>query len=473
MDLDLAYDLDLERDLASRTAPPEDWWVGSQGWLGLYAPVDGDDAGSVPSTSTVLDRVEAWGPSVDTLMVLEGLDPQALSPFDQVTYLSLVDAHVGWLEGIKQRAVLAVAGIAPLDADDSGREEVALAIRLSPSTAQRRIDTARTLAWFAPTTRVALDGGQVSVLHAAAVAETITALLNAAGLDAFPKAGSVPDPAAVDLAGKLEAVVFPKATRQCLADLRRSLARAAARLQPVQHAVACERAARERKVARYDLPDGMIQLVADLPAADAMIVWAALDTAARADPRPAVGPCGVGVDAKRADALTAWARHVLADPNTPRRHGRVVSVGVTIDLPTLLGLQNNPGELVGYGPIPAPVARALAADATWHRLVTDPVTGHLLDYGRTTYTPPQPLRDYLIARDQHCVHHHCHRAAQFCQIDHIKPWNQGGTTAAHNNALPCTRHHHLKTRCGWTYVLNPDGTTTWTTPTGHTYTNDP
>ena len=471
MDLDLASDLDF--DLAARMAPPEGFGLGSSGWLGLYAPVDGDDPDVVPSVSTVLDRVEAWGPSVDTLTVLEGLDPQALSPFDQVTYLSLVDAHVGWLEGIKQRAVLAVAGIAPLDADDSGREEVALAIRLSPSTAQRRIDTARTLAWFAPTTRVALDGGQVSVLHAAAVAETITALLNAAGLDAFPKAGSVPDPAAVDLAGKLEAVVFPKATRQCLADLRRSLARAAARLQPVQHAVACERAARERKVARYDLPDGMIQLVADLPAADAMIVWAALDTAARADPRPGTGPCAVGVDAKRADALTAWARHVLADPHTPRRHGRVVSVGVTVDLPTLLGLQNNPGELVGYGPIPAPVARALAADATWHRLVTDPVTGHLLDYGRTTYTPPQQLRDYLIARDQHCVHHHCHRAAQFCQIDHIKPWNQGGTTAAHNNALPCTRHHHLKTRCGWTYVLNPDGTTTWTTPTGHTYTNDP
>ena len=110
MDLDLAYDLDLERDLASRVAPPEDFGVGGSGWLGLYAPVDGGDRDAVPRVSTVLDRVEAWGPCVDTLTVLQGFDPAGLSPFDQVTYLCLVDAHVGWLEGMKQRAVPAVAG---------------------------------------------------------------------------------------------------------------------------------------------------------------------------------------------------------------------------------------------------------------------------------------------------------------------------------------------------------------------------
>ena len=127
----------------------------------------------------------------------------------------------------------------------------------------------------------------------------------------------------------------------------------------------------------------------------------------------------------------------------------------------------------GTGRSPPPVARALATDATWRRLVNDPVTGHLLDYGRTTYTPPQPLRDYLLARDRTCVFHHCNRNTAFCQIDHITPWNNGGTTAAHNNALPCTRHHNHKTHHGWTYQLNPDGSTTWTTPTGHTYTDDP
>ena len=35
---------------------------------------------------------------------------------------------------------------------------------------------------------------------------------------------------------------------------------------------------------------------------------------------------------------------------------------MTVDVPTLLGLQDNPAELAGYGPIPAELAHILAAD---------------------------------------------------------------------------------------------------------------
>ena len=66
-----------------------------------------------------------------------------------------------------------------------------------------------------------------------------------------------------------------------------------------------------------------------------------------------------------------------------------------IDLPTLLGLVEHPGQLQGYGPIPASIARMLAADGTWQRLVVEPVTGHLLDLGSTRYRPSQELTDYL------------------------------------------------------------------------------
>jgi hypothetical protein len=62
-----------------------------------------------------------------------------------------------------------------------------------------------------------------------------------------------------------------------------------------------------------------------------------------------------------------------------------------IDLPTLLGLAEHPGEIPGYGIIPAGLARELAADGTWRRLVTDPQTGHLIDCGRTRYRPTQQL----------------------------------------------------------------------------------
>ncbi len=47
-----------------------------------------------------------------------------------------------------------------------------------------------------------------------------------------------------------------------------------------------------------------------------------------------------------------------------------------IDLPSLLGLADNPAELVGYGPIPAALVRDRAAEADWRRMVVDAVTGH-------------------------------------------------------------------------------------------------
>ncbi len=40
--------------------------------------------------------------------------------------------------------------------------------------------------------------------------------------------------------------------------------------------------------------------------------------------------------------------------------------------------------VAGYGPLPAPLARTLAADGRWRRMVLDPMTGALLDLGTTS-----------------------------------------------------------------------------------------
>jgi len=144
-----------------------------------------------------------------------------------------------------------------------------------------------------------------------------------------------------------------------------------------------------RGVTLRAVEDGMAELVATLPAADAECVFAALDGAARRVGRvtAAAGERPGPVGARRAEALVGWARQALADPGVKEAAGRPVEAQVIIDLPTLLGLADNPGELAGVGPVPAEVARALAADdgATWRRLVVEPVTGALLDYGTTVY----------------------------------------------------------------------------------------
>ena len=153
-------------------------------------------------------------------------------------------------------------------------------------------------------------------------------------------------------------------------------------------------------------------------------------------------------------------------------------MNVTIDLPTLLGLQDNPGELAGYGPLPAPLARMLAADARWRRMILDPLTGHLLDMGHTSYEPSARLARFVKTRDRRCVFPTCNRASQHCEIDHDRPYRPdlpgGGRTDRDNLHPRCGNHHKLKHKTGWTIRTTPiTGQSTWTSPLGKHYTVEP
>ena len=103
-------------------------------------------------------------------------------------------------------------------------------------------------------------------------------------------------------------------------------------------------------------------------------------------------------------------------------------VQIVVGLDTLNGAHDLPAELVGYGPIPSDLAREAAADAVWKRLVTDPVSGALLDHGRRVYRPPAALDDFVKARDLTCRFPTCNRRAIDSDLDHLQPWADGGTT---------------------------------------------
>jgi hypothetical protein len=148
-----------------------------------------------------------------------------------------------------------------------------------------------------------------------------------------------------------------------------------------------------------------------------------------------------------------------------RRHGEAQ---VRVDLTTLLGLDDNPGFLDGYGPITAQLARELAADASWRRWVTDPMTGELLDLGRSSYTPSAALRDFIEARDETCRMVGCERPARRCQLDHKAEWDRLGCTDCSNLQPLCQMHHQQKTKKRWTLTQGDDGDT-WTSALGFTY----
>ncbi len=142
-----------------------------------------------------------------------------------------------------------------------------------------------------------------------------------------------------------------------------------------------------------------------------------------------------------------------------------------LDLPTALGLADHPGEIPGYGPIPAPLARQMASQRDWVRWTTHPHTGQLLDRGATAYRPSDQLRAFIAARDRTCGFPGCNRPAAQCDCDHVVTYAHHGQTIRVNLGPLCRQHHNAKTHGLWRLTYHPDtGTKTWTSPLGKTYT---
>jgi hypothetical protein len=120
------------------------------------------------------------------------------------------------------------------------------------------------------------------------------------------------------------------------------------------------------------------------------------------------------------------------------------------------------------------MARELSADAKWRRWVTDPVDGHLLDYGTRLYRPPKRLANLIRAMDRYCRFPGSGRSAKAADLDHPIPFGTpGGTTSAHNLGALSRFVHRAKTHGDYQLRRDPDGTCTWTTPLGRVYGTSP
>lgn len=149
-----------------------------------------------------------------------------------------------------------------------------------------------------------------------------------------------------------------------------------------------------------------------------------------------------------------------------------MTADVTVAWTTLAGLDDHPGYLDGYGFIDADVARDLAADATWRRLLTDPPTGTVLDVGTTRYSPPASMAALVRARDHTCRWFGCRQTAARCDLDHTEPFPDGHT-AVHDLAALCRGHHRLKTHTRWQVKQDSDGVLNWTSLAGHQVSTEP
>ncbi|MBU3870914.1 HNH endonuclease [Streptomyces sp. 4503] len=439
-------------------------------------------------------------PGPETAAVLPVLDAEKLSRTGRIDALKALERHTGWIQAHQAQILAALEADAEAELPEAVRdrdaeaawnftcEEVACALKLSGTTAAKRLEVARELDRQYPTTLGMLERGEICYMQAVAVTEACAVL----------------DP---EVAGQVEAVLVEKMPAMATGQTRRALAREILRADPYGAEQRHQARRRERQMVHYPKDDGMALWGATLPAEQAAAMNAAVDAHAATLPDE-----GRTLEQKRVDALvdlvlnrthpgaaTSGMRTSgeptpggsgLGEPLSggpvpggPPAGGRSAAVvQVTVPLDVLIGDSDDPAQLKGYGPIAAGQARriAFAKGTVWHRLIIEPKTGMLIKTDPTTYKPTAETERHVIARDAYCTFPTCRMPAHRCDLDHIEPFNHhdraaGGQTVPENLGALCRRHHRMKTHHpDWSVRRDSrTGVATWTAPTGHRYTNRP
>ena len=272
----------------------------------------------------------------------------------------------------------------------------------------------------------------------------------------------VPDP----LREQLEAQAIAYAAEHTNAQLHRKLLRMTCDNDPEE--TQRQEAIDHRGVCVIPKGHGMASIAIDISAEQAHAFIQSLDGYAK---QKQCDPYQQGdarsLEQLRADALVGWL-----DEHTTWN----IDVQVVIPADMLLGVETKGADLNG-SPVTHSLALQLAwsPDARWTRLVTDPLTGVLLDAGTTKYEIPAKLRTAVRLRDGLCRWPNCTRPAEYTDTDHVDAHRHSHWTEPDGLVCLCRYHHRLKTFGKWTIgtgstysmdltITGPLGTTRTTYP---------
>jgi hypothetical protein len=171
------------------------------------------------------------------------------------------------------------------------------------------------------------------------------------------------------------------------------------------------------------------------------------------------------------DQLRADVFLDLLDGGKLAKTGKKGIVDIHVDLETLTRLSEHPGDLAGYGPVVADIARQVAENRQrqqWRYRVTNE-TGEIIDHGITRRRPTAAQRRYVEVHHTSCVGIGCRAPATASDMDHTQPWAENGPTKTTNLGPNCAHDHYVRHQAGWTYRRAANGDHIWTTRLGHTY----
>ncbi|MGV0873827.1 DUF222 domain-containing protein [Mycolicibacterium sp. XJ879] len=359
-------------------------------------------------------------------------------------------ARAAALLDAKRRAREAAAGVPKAKQGRGVASEVALARRDSPSCGNRHLGLAKALVHEMPYTLAALECGALSEWRATVIVRESACLTveDRRALDAEMCA----DIAGLDGMGDSRVESEAKSI--------------AYRLDPQAVVERAAKAEKDRSVSIRPAPPTMTYVTALLPVSVGVAVYAAL---------------------KHAADTTFDGRsrgQVMADTLVERVTGRPaeqaepVAVNLVMSDQSLLGDDEHPAVVDGYGPIPAAVARKLVlasiadkrSKATLRRLYRHPKSGALVAMESRTRRFPKALALFIGLRDQRC--RTPYSDAPIRHRDHAVPHHRGGPTSRVNGVGMCERCNYVKEAPGWQVnTREVDGVheAEFITPTGATY----
>jgi hypothetical protein len=356
-----------------------------------------------------------------------------------------IEKMLAWYEARKVRVLARFAALRPperagISLADGAAEEVAAELAMNPVTASIKLSHAQDMTSRLPATVAALEAGEIDYVRAKAMTD-LTAVLTD------------------DQAQRVEQKVLAHGRRANPGRFRQCVRYHVIATDPV----AAERLRRTQRAGRditgRDLPEGMSQLVVTLEPHEAQLAYDQINALA--------------AQVKTTDRSLAQCRaDVFLDLIVGKVSERpLVTVNVMVPMTTLMGLNQHPGEITGYGPITAEYARELARDATWRRMITDPV-GEVLEVSRRRFASPALTR-HVRLRDRFCRQPGCGRPAHRSEIDHTIRHRHGGPTSLANTSALCRKHNLLRERSPWHATQPVEGTLVFRTPANRVHVTTP
>lgn len=370
------------------------------------------------------------------------------------------------LSHCQARVFEAIAGVADaydtesdggLDQDvglvfEAASAEIRAALRLTRRAADRQLDLALTLTQRLPAVLTALKTGVIDTPRAIVIADATIHLSH-------------------DTARTVTDQILTEAARLTTGQLRHRLARLCIEVDPDAAAERYVHANSERRVVMEATDAATANLhLTDIAPNLAAAARRNIDRIARTLRHPDETR---NIDQLRADVAIDLLRGATTTSQPGATSSRQSTINLTVDLTTLIGLNNNPAELAGFGPVIADIARQTLTnnpDATWQYTLTDPDSQRPIASGITRRRPTTAQHRSITSQNPSCIFPGCRMPATDSDIDHRQPHAQFGPTIVDNLAPLCRHDHRLKHDHGWQHQPLPNGNHQWTSPLGNTYT---